>query len=358
MNPYRKVVVSSDILKLDDRSSRPFESPHRRTVLWLRELLDFGLRRSLGNEIAMTTFAGDEEAWRSARWVYYSSAHLPLTSASWAATYEECDQALLSESIRGVFDADLAVLFECPPYLARYLTEKGVPFVDFSIHPARFLNDYFMGVRSNVPEIHERIKAWSLEEDCYSYFVSLSKSRTRRVLTRKFEEGSGIFFGQIEVDSSLIQEGKILGTDAVENVLREWSSILPRVYYKAHPHHKNLDGLKKMVAELPRTEWIEVNAYDAMGCEDFSVYGALSSGTLFEAALFGRTVQYGSSVASPHHRVDHDYPRYVPVYNDYLKPHFWRHVLLNQDVDPEAKKNDPYAFSQDLKFSINMKWGR
>lgn len=169
-------------------------------------------------------------------------------------------------------------------------------------------------------------------------------------------EGSALFLGQIEVDASLIYGGKMASIEDVENSLIELSMIYPKVYYKAHPHAKNLEVLKKSISKITKCQWFEMNVYDALAQNAFSLVATMSSGSAYEAQFFGKQVKYYLDVKQHFNYANpNKYEVYYPIYKDILNIGYWDWLFNDASF---VFSPYPDAFEGAIKYSSNMKWGR
>jgi len=355
---FDRVVFTSDVLKVDDRQRNKFRNPQRVNIDFLAKLIGPVVYDCLPT-VKTEVLYGDEDIKESIRASFFSRYGLPMESTTWAQVY---DGEKLGDDFYDVldpaFDNSLVVAFECPPYLRRYLDSRHIPLIDLSIHPVRFMADYLFGVRSNVPEIQRRLETLSLADSAMANVARVSAARTSRVYSaEQVKESSAIFFGQIEIDSSLIYDGKIAGDYEVRAALDSLVSSHDAVYFKAHPHSKSVENLKKLVDGMRGCHWLDVNAYDALGCRKFVTVAALSSGILNEAKYFGeRSINRFLPTISEFDRENAALP-YLPIYKYAVSAEFWQFVL-----NPELRQMANVDFSifgeSPLKFMINMKWGR
>ena len=357
----KQIIVTSDILKIDDRNDNKHTNPQRINAEWIKvaiaDIIIDLIKVDKGN---VKYEHGDIGGYDSIRWRVYSSCSLPLESQSWATLFEG-DQfyEIVEPILHNAYKDALVICFEASPLMIKVFNNNNIPYIDFSIHPIRFLPDYMFGIRTNVTEWRNKIDAAKINEEVFYDFARISRSRTVRVMRGSLPlEGSALFMGQIEIDSSLIHNGIIATEETVENALIELSSIYHKVYYKRHPHAKNETSLKKMISKIKNCEWIDINAYDAFGCNRFDLVASLSSGSVTEAKYFGLNTKWMLSKTNYYNLElpDKDYI-YYPIYQDAFRTDFWEYVLgVNNKIT--FKPTVPNAFEGAMKFNLNMKWGR
>ncbi|MGL4869378.1 MAG: hypothetical protein ACRC48_04040 [Aeromonas veronii] len=360
-NNIKKIIVTSDILKIDDRNNDKHINPQRINAEWIKSLIANLIGKLLLIDDENIVYEhGDIGGYDSVRWQVYSSCGLPLESQSWAAIYEGDEFFNVLEPIMyESYKDSLVICFEASPLMLKTFNNNNIPYIDFSIHPIRFLPDYMFGIRTNVPEWRSRIFESKIDDNVFYDFARISRSRTVRIMRGTLPiEGSALFMGQIEIDSSLICNGSIATEETVENALIELSSIYPKVYYKRHPHTKSETSLKKLVSKIKNCEWIDVNVYDAFGCGKFDLVASLSSGSVTEAHYFDIKTKWMLPKKNYFNtNLDEKECIYYPIYQDVMKKEFWEYVLGISDFQKYTPMI-PNAFDSAMKFNLNMKWGR
>lgn len=353
----KKIIFTSDLLKVDDRKSDLYLNPQDINIDWLYALFSKNVK-NLGYQ-EVTKLNGVEGGFDSIRWNIFNTLGLPLCSASWAMIYEgNYGQDLINQILEPYFiETDLVCGFELPPYFINFLNKNNINYLDFTIHPIRFLPDYILGVRTNIKYIQAKLNLSKLPDSIIHGFADISKSRTVRIARNtNIVEDSVLFLGQIEIDSSLIKDGKIASMDELENSLIDLSMAYPKIYYKAHPHSKSIELLKKSVNKIGKCQWYEMNAYDAYAQDQFALVATLSSGGAYEAKYFGKkTKTYLNVKEHFNYENPHIEQIYYPIYKDILNPNYWD-WLFNDINFIQSVPPDPYDGA--VKFGLNMKWGR
>ena len=352
------ILVTSDIFRIDDRSSNQFENPQRVNVDWIYKLIAPVVCSAIGVS-RIEKLYGDEGGFNSLRWKIFSMLELPIEGASWASVYDAVEPEVLSSVLDGKFDKKLVLGFELSPSLIQYFEDNEIPYIDLTIHPVRFLPDYMFGIRTNVSEWENKIKSQSLPESLMYDFARVSSARTARIMRGKLPvEESALFLGQLTVDASLISNGSMMDDEYLAESLMRLSSAYPKVYFKSHPHCKNQNERKKLVSKIKNCEWIDVNIYDALACEQFSLVTAISSGGVIEAKYFGCNASWMSDKKNVFDlSKESEMSVYWPIYNDSMKSEFWG-CVLNDSSLVHIARDLPNPFEGALKFNINMKWGR
>lgn len=356
----RKVVVSADPYKIDDRQPDRVSNPNLIHVEWLGALFADLLADLFGATRDLVT--GEEPGSPTNRMNFYRHLGLPFSTASWAAIYDDFQDDGLAETLAERFADSFVLSIELPPYLEMILNRHNIPFVDLGIHPVRFLPDYIFGIRSNVATVSQRIAETSIPVDVFSDFARVSKARTARVMRGwRPEVGSALFLGQLDVDSSLIFEGRMASLDTIEDMLLSLTMEFPKVYYKKHPHLKDFGGVSKIISKLSNCEVAEVNIYDALARDEFFLVASLSSGALHEGQYFGASTRRMLPTSDRYEiaglPTDEAIARgrYFAAPPDIFRRPYWQYILFGEgDFTPRVPDSTEGA----LKFTLNQKWGR
>ncbi len=357
---YDGVVFTTDVLKVDDRSDKKYENPQEIHSDWLFSL--FGTTFSEILNCKISTLTGTEPSDPLNRFKFYSDFQLPFDSSGWASAFhsDEDEADYIAEALKP-YKNHLFFGFELSPLLINALNKASIHYIDLTLHAIRFLPDYVFGMRTNVPEFQERIAAMTIPHEDIVSHARMSLGRSARVFRNvAVSPGSAVFLGQIDVDSSLIDGKKMITPKEVISTLIELKSYFPKVYYKFHPHFKNRQPFE---AELKshNINILDVNIYDLFVIDKNITFCSISSGSLIEAELFGKTTLRLSKTPSPQGVKPSDVPpserstTYLPVSGISLTPAFWRYLFSGS----EEQLNPGVPLPSDaMKFMINQKWGR
>lgn len=353
---YKSVIFTSDIYKIDDRSEDHFSSPQAINIDWIialfgdffEEIFDTDCRIITGEEINSTI----------SRLNFFEEMGRPVTSQSWASYYQGPIADPMQLRLIDSFKDSFVVGFELPPYLIDLFNKAAIPFVDLAIHPVRYLDDYLFGIRSNDPAIHARALETRVPESVFFDCARLSKARSARVFRNNRPKlGSALFLGQIEVDASLIFEGKVFGLKELETALVDLRRSFGKVYYKFHPHRKDKRGVENTLRKVSGCEIIDANIYDLLSCRELSLVTGFSSSALHEAKYFGRKTS--RIISSPDlfdlKSEQNSTLAYAPVPTTVLSLDYWKYLLTGQTTQTTGQT---FPTEHPIKFSLNQKWGR
>ncbi|MDR1461498.1 MAG: hypothetical protein LBI78_07630 [Campylobacteraceae bacterium] len=282
-----RVIFTNDFLRIYENQSNIFTNPFKNNVHWLEKICGIPILKSLQIK-QYSLFFGDENGAKSLRWKIYNSLELPFSTEAWAFVYEdiELNTSLMNE-IQTTFENALIISFEIAPSIIKIFTKLHIPFIDFAIHPVRFLEDYVFAIRTNVKEWEKRIAKHHLDD-----FLCREKARmymaksSRLQVFNNVPQGSVFFVGQTNQDSSLIANKIMTSLDEVKMHLESISKAYPCVHYKAHPHNKDTKEILSFLASLKKVEVVNYNIYDVLGSGAYCKIFSISSGTLLEANYF------------------------------------------------------------------------
>lgn len=353
-----RIVVTSDLLRVDDQKADRLADPNPNNVDFLNVLIGAPLARALS--VSSLSAAALSEPLPSLRLRIFRMHGLPVSMASWARLYAGLSAEGGAEIARLFKDA-LVVGYELPPYMVALLREHQVPFVDFSVSPIRFLPDYIFAVRTNVTALRHslsgaRVPQWMISRE--ARLLTALGLRRREGISAKLPKNAVLFIGQADHDNSMIANGRMADDIDVRVHLQRIADRTGQVCYKRHPYRKNFDGLGKFIENDERMILIDHNIYELLGSGLVQEVHSLSSGVLHEARYFGVTCTRVLPVTT-RHCVDDGDPspdEYFGVLPHVLEEGFWTAVAKGS----EFRLEDAHLRLSDaaLKQCLSMQWGR
>lgn len=173
--------------------------------------------------------------------------------------------------------------FETPEIELAYLTEKKTPWINFCIHPLRFLDDLYFEVTTSFPyEMSDMEASRGLIDFCASNF---SKHRTWREES-PFRK-TLLVCGQDWIDRSIYFNNRFCDLEFYAAQLDKLALDFDTVLYKPHPSWRPKRIKEMMVARYQATECLDNNIYDLFCEKNISAVCAISSSVLTEAPYFG-----------------------------------------------------------------------
>ncbi|MEQ6250918.1 hypothetical protein ABMC89_18690 [Sulfitobacter sp. HNIBRBA3233] len=355
-NNYTRIVFANDFLRIDDTRPSERNNPQEVNIAWFRHLL--GMVPQVINKPASILTPEKIDETRTS--IFKRCGLIPSTD-SWAKIYNQELDKSTKEQLADFLEGSLVLIFEAPKYLISMLEEYGIEYIDFTIHPIRFLPDYALGVRTNIDHFREKFQEIKIGTREISLHARLLKALSqRKILTASnaIPEGSVVFCGQTQVDASLINDGKLYDKVDIEIFLMELTNEFGNVYYKGHPHAHYKEWMTDVVSRNPKVKILERNIYDVLADDNFVLVSSISSSVLYEAQYFGRDVRTLSTREKPFTLMNEAAAKnqYIPIHPNCLEDSFWEYLLSNKiDSLPDATL---HLSDGALKRSISMQWGR
>lgn len=353
-NVFGKVIFTNDMLRVYDGNSNLFDVPFKENVKWLANLLGDGICKALGVS-EYEYFFGDAGV-KSIRWKIYNGLGLPFSMDSWSEIYEDLpNNKIIDDDLLSVFGGNLVVSYESSPALLKKYNELMISYVDISIHPIRFLDDYVFAVRTNVPEVKNILSLHKLTLEYCRKKVKIYKAKSAKIPTfSRVPAGSVFFAAQMQQDSSLIEGRRMIDANDVKDALEKISIKYPKVYYKHHPHNKNTKLMDEFLSKNKKIEVVNWNIYDTLGADVWGKIISMSSGVLHEAKIFGCDTERLSKARDYYSDDVLDDLTYIPIMRFPMLDEFW-HSAFNGAIFSDTGLPDPFAFG--MQKSLNVSWG-
>lgn len=280
----RRIVVTGDVLRPTDTR---FVSSQSKNTLWLFSLLRAQLTQAAA--VPVETVLWDRGF---ATGDFYVAAGASLSLDGWATLYAA--DSLSVEAIAIVNEAfhdAFVVAFELPPVLAVTLTMLGIPWVDLSIHPIRFLPDLLIAFATNDTDVlaeavpaHQRFNAF----EPWAGLLMASAGRRRQP---RFPDGSALAVGQVAEDRSVIVGGRFVDFAAYAPVLQGIAKANP-IVFRPHPYGASDFGLIGAGLEYSRIIRTAEPLYSLLSHSAIGEVVTVSSSVGIEAPLFGKHVRW------------------------------------------------------------------
>ncbi len=234
-------------------------------------------------------------------------------------------------------------------------------------HPVRYLDDIFFGITSNVDSIHRKILKHITSEFIFKQQAGILKAEAsvnEFVNRYKIEDNSCVFFAQTNIDCSLIDGNKLYNFfDFKDEFLKDIESY-DHVYFKIHPCEVNSKAVEfvKTIDKVSILQPNDINFYDLISSPKIKKCLAISSGSLYEARLFGKDIKY--YYKQPFMFVtdyrDNNYPiadTFIPIYKTFWQPKFWADILSDYFEHKENLPKINENYSNKIRRILKMTWG-
>ncbi|MEO7272792.1 MAG: hypothetical protein ABIX28_10780 [Vicinamibacterales bacterium] len=359
VSPRRRIVFTGDILQTTFEG-RPKMSMETR---WLADLLHYQV--SLASPAAtLDVVSWDEPGSGFDGGRFYALNGMTPSVTDWAAlegaeTISEPALAYLS----GFFDDAMVIGNTMSAFQTRLFERLGVPYVDFILHPARFLDDLCFGIRTNVPEIFGVLQAHRYPDEAILLQASIHRAGLRRPAPADVAPGSGLFTAQHGIDKALVRDGRFCSIEDYASELAAFVDRHPVVYVKPHPYAREtarvLTCLRAIARSEERIRLIDANIYALLCNPHIAGVCGISSCAVYEAEYFGKPATFLSTSRVQLAAEDDDPTsrRFVAVYDAFFNPGFWRELLASVcPVTPGRTIELPRKTSR-LRHNLSLYWG-
>lgn len=322
MGLIKRVVITGDILRINE-AGRECQNIN---IRWLHHLVRPALTMLTALPVQMLLHERIDG--NLAREVYRAHG-LELRLRNWVYLYEQTPAGPDLDRIGRAFEDALVLAFELPEFIRSGLAALGIPYVDLTIHPIRFLDDLAFGVRSNVPGVLPAMRRWVLTEHEIQIGAGLAQATLARlppVAECADAHGWGLFACQTRDDKVLIRDGTLMQATDFVDAFVAMAARHERILVKAHPvvRVSPVGLLKQLVPNM-----IEVNAnfYHLLAQDGIAHVYSITSSTSVEAPYFGKGGTHLAPypyVFSEHGLTDAEYLQIRPALH---LPQFWAPLL-------------------------------
>lgn len=352
-----KIIITGDLLRpsVDGRSN-----DQKINIDWLYHLLKFPLSEATLLNVEVLNWEYKTDAFDSKK--FYKLNNHQSMPQDWIELYHSGNFSEASlEYMKKYFDNALVIGFELPEIFMKMFDKLNIAYIDLIIHPIRYLDDIFFGLRTNNTMIFQKLKQYQLHSHIFSINAGIHHAAIGRMPKRvHLEKGSALFTGQVEVDKSLIQNGSILSLLDFQEEFTEITKRYKRVYFKKHPYAKGNSKVNAFLEKFENVEFVDENFYYLLGQDEIEAVYSISSSTVLEAKYWGKKSDYfHKNPFNLLHDDDSNFnsTAYISVYDAFLLPSFWSDVLSDMtkmnsmpDIKLPAKPNR-------LRNALQNYWG-
>jgi len=257
----------------------------------------------------------------------YESESLDLRIANWPKLFSFHSEG--SAAIhRELSNIGILVGYELADSTISFFEDEKLPYINFVLHPIRFLPDVCFSIQTNITELKNNLEQFIVpDSEFYTHAALIRASRFSFVGTPELSSGANLFICQVPGDKSLI--------DGLSYFSARVDDLPQPLWQKPHPYASE--------SSLPSVPSVSGNLYHLYStCDHLNVY-ALSSSALIEANYFGHTAHrlMPSKPLLPAHR---------PVF---LDVGFWRKASALEGTSLVCPMLPPNT----LRTSLQSFWG-
>jgi hypothetical protein len=349
---FRRIVFSGDVLRPTDTSFRPAQTEN---IRWFHRLFRQQAAEATALPVSVVAWGegvdthhlyemwGVEKSWRG--WAQIFDAGFAPEGV--IAHIEQC------------FSDAVVIGFELPESIKRILSYLGIPFLDFSIHPVRFLSDVFFAVQTNDPDVFESMLPHHADAASFYGPAGLVAASALKFMPRLRPRGDTLVVGQTRIDRSLVHGGRVLDLSDFAPELRRILGLDGRIVFKPHPYADTDFGLLAAGIPLRAMNLTRANIYALMACEGIRRVVGVSSSVLMEARYFGQPSLFlhEPSFDIPDRAADAVPGQHLSIVDACFDVDFWREALapLVRVTAPDGQRFRRPPNS--LRISLRNFWG-
>lgn len=353
-----RIVITGDLTRVNDS----MELHQAKNIDWFSRIFA-PIFEELGYTVETVGREGNEASLRALRQSLYDVGSGDLQD-QWASYYDSLrPHKALSEFVTDLGPA-LFLLFEASPSMMAAIDDAGHMYLNFRVHPIRFAADLVFAVKTNRKHVAQNLRRFSMPRHFVSREVNLCRQRWR-TSGNSLPRGSTIFMAQTSQDASLIERSKFL---RIEDFTDKLLNIVDRsrpIFYRPHPVERQQRSLDLWTSLFPSTTEASagVSTYELFCQSDDLRIVTISSGSGYEAALFGHSASYLSS----RYWGGCYYEDYVPISHEYWYPPFWEDIFTKRGIvgsalhslarNSSVEHDLPFVEGR-LRTLINFQWSR
>lgn len=353
MKSIHRIIVTGDILRVAEAG----HGTQNINIRWLNQLIAPALR--MLTNLPLLSVLHDRTEGQLTRELY---EHNGLTM--WLRNWTDlCDRQPSEQDlarIAATFEGALVIAFELPEIIRAGLAVLGIPYVDITIHPVRFLDDLPLGIRSNIPGVQDGLLEWVLTDNEISIGAGIAMSTLTRMASPpgcERADGWALFACQTLDDKVLIRDGRLMQAADFLDSFAAMAARHERILIKPHPVVRNTPT--KMLKRLfPNVDEIDANFYLLLAQEGISDVYSITSSTSIEAPWFGKKGTHFAPypyVFSPDRLTEKEYLQIRPAIH---LPHFWAPVLSRSGIPVRpVPQVDVTLWPNRMRRSLRATWG-
>ena len=202
----KKIIITGDILRPLPNGTR---SAQLTNISWLYHILKFPIESNLNSEIKVEMLRWEDYYFDAIKFYKLNKMDSPLKS--WINIYYAKEISKEAESyLLSFFENSFVIGFEIPEIIINIFEKYNIKYIDIIIHPIRYLDDLLFGFRTNSQLIFSKLKQYQVNPKEFIVSAGIHKATISRKPLLNLEKNSALFTGQVEIDKSLIKDGRFL----------------------------------------------------------------------------------------------------------------------------------------------------
>ena len=256
---------------------------------------------------------------------------------------------------------DLIIGYELTSETRSILETLNIKYIDFWLHPVRFMDDILFALRSNQSEVDRAISAYSMDEYTpylYADKIKIQSYKGSNRFNTNVPENTALFIGQMDNDKSVCCEGKMLSILDFKSEFEILTQDFSHVLFSKHPYLKKPQPqLNEFLASFSNVTLSEDPTYHLLCNRHIEKVVSLSSSILHEAQYFDKPTEYLFKPIIDLSKDSSSNNTYHSIYNDFVNPSFWQRTLqpiINTYNCPDVSF---YSSKNKIRNMLNFHWG-
>lgn len=318
---FGRIVITGDVLRPGEASFRPAQTEN---ILWFHRLVRAQAMEAARCPVEVVTWGRGIDTPR----LY----EMWGAEKSWRGWAQLLDAGFAPEGVMAamerVFGGAVVVGFELAESMKRILSLLGIPFLDFSIHPVRFLDDVFFAVQTNDAAVFEAMLPDHAEDGAFLGPAGLLAASALKFRPDLRVGGEVLLVGQTRIDRSLVRGGRVVDLSDFGPALHQAIGG-EGVTFKPHPYANSDFGAFSAGLSLRSMRISYENVYALMASDGIRRVVGVSSSVLLEAPYFGQEAHllHESPFDIPPRRAEAMPGQHLSVLDAWGETDFWRRLL-------------------------------
>lgn len=356
MRSIYNIIITGDIFRTSVDSKLP--STQNINISWFYNLIEPALKIVTPQPVTPLLYTGNSDCLATS--IYKANGH-PRTFEQWLSSYEKHPSHRNLAIIDDHLGDSLVIGFEINDFLIRGLQALGIPYIDFTLHPARFLDDLVFGMRSNLPGLGAPLQPWIVSDEEIRIHAGLAMatlSRLRPLPQCANVQNAALFCGQTSDDKVLIRQGKLLQAEDFMSQFADMCERHPKVFVKPHPYAKNNPVILALTRLFPNTELIQDNFYQLVSQDGISHVYSITSSTSIEAGYFKKQGVHLEKYPYQFSETFSD-TTYLTLSSEIYTPQFWRSAFSTSSLalrEPACQVHIPKSKNR-IRATLGTYWG-
>ena len=359
MEDIVRFIYTYDILRPDRNAIKSIISRDRYSIVDI--LYDFiypMLKNALNCEIERLFW--EEDSFSAPK--FFQLAGLAFNcSSDWAKVYHLKEVTKEAEEYFCSFFKDSFVIgYELSNIMMNIFNKNNIKYINFTIHPIRFLDDIFFMFNTNDEKIYNKLLKYKVDENCFCEKVGICNSYCRKNLEKlDIDDNCALIIGQTKTDASICKEsGDFAKLTDYKNEIIKLKEKYKTLYFKPHPCEIENNELINFMQKLGIKD-INYNFYHLLSDERLKGVYALSSSCVMEAKYFNKHSEYFYKSAfniAEKNNLEFNHLKYVGIYGDYFKQMFWNNIFSDTFNTKEIKSSTNFISENKLRNLMKISW--